>query len=392
MNAFLVVLLFILMLAFLYVLLSARLTHLLDARFRDHYRAQLMRDMQEFYREMESYAALLENRVNRFKKIMERNEELTLRFGEVADSLKKTRNAKQLSEIADFIERSVDKENKILEALSTISKRGIIDEVPAQSSMNPEAKPSEINQSPESKPAREKKTKPAAKRGRKTTTSKGSLPVTEERITNPRDDEAADLAAALAEEMERPRPQKTPEPPRQMAAQPTKPQPSSPPLVARVLSSIGRNLIPVFTGRQNEKTSQPEAAPAKAPEPQSPAQFLSELNQRLEKPLPSQEEVRARKEREEDMETLFDAMALESEPRPKAARERQVQKPAEVHSPAAKMDTGELAVLMQALQEASQRPRALRRLLEENFTLKELSDFSGVPLSDLELTRRLYQL
>lgn len=65
------------MTALLYVLLSLKITRQVDLQIKEFYKTRIHSDIQEFYREMEGYAALMENRIQRFKTLVERSEALT---------------------------------------------------------------------------------------------------------------------------------------------------------------------------------------------------------------------------------------------------------------------------------------------------------------------------
>ena len=70
------ILLFVCMTALLYVLLSLKITRQVDLQIKEFYKTRIHADMQEFYREMEGYAALFENRIQRFRALVDRNEEI----------------------------------------------------------------------------------------------------------------------------------------------------------------------------------------------------------------------------------------------------------------------------------------------------------------------------
>jgi len=73
----LAILLFVCMTALLYVLLSLKISRQVDLQIKEFYKTRIHADMQEFYREMEGYAALFENRIQRFRVLVERNEAAT---------------------------------------------------------------------------------------------------------------------------------------------------------------------------------------------------------------------------------------------------------------------------------------------------------------------------
>lgn len=76
MEVGLAILLFICMTALLYVLLSLKITRQVDLQMKEFYKTRIYSDIQEFYRVMEGNAALMENRIQRFKSLVERSEAL----------------------------------------------------------------------------------------------------------------------------------------------------------------------------------------------------------------------------------------------------------------------------------------------------------------------------
>ncbi len=411
MNAFLIVLLFIMMLAFLYVLLSARLTHQLDTRFKEHYRAQLLRDMQEFYREMESYAALLENRITRFKKLTERHEEFTRRFEEVADSLRQSKKGKQLSDLSEFIERSLEKDKRILDALAAITAVSaknqqmaeISEKTAAQS--KPATRPIEsVKAAKAPQPAKPSAKSPQSATVKSRPSSKSAAPaasvadeLTEkeslsaqiaESVLNDLDVSAVNMARKLEQAEETLATEITEKPETKPVRANATSQESGEGFISRMLAGIGRAVLPVISGsnpvphstHRTEELNREVATPAiRSPMPaesssHTPSSFLEALNQSMGKTAPPPSPATAL---EKAADELFDNA-------PWFAEEEQ---------PAiAKLDPVELGALMQLLSDQSERPKALRKLLAHNFTIKELSSFSGIPMSELELTRRLYGL
>ena len=84
-------LLFLLLLAFLYVLLQFRIQKIVDTKFQREYAEKIQADMREFYREMESYTALFDNRIQKISNLIQNHRELVTRWGEISETLKKTK-------------------------------------------------------------------------------------------------------------------------------------------------------------------------------------------------------------------------------------------------------------------------------------------------------------
>ena len=113
-------LLFLLLLAFLYVLLQFRIQKIVDTKFQREYAEKIQADMREFYREMESYTALFDNRIQKISNLIQNHRELVTRWGEISETLKKTKKGKELS---DLITKSLERDAKIIELVELIRKK-----------------------------------------------------------------------------------------------------------------------------------------------------------------------------------------------------------------------------------------------------------------------------
>ncbi|MCB1148192.1 MAG: hypothetical protein KDK38_15435, partial [Leptospiraceae bacterium] len=120
MDAGFLTLLFLLLLAFLYVLLQFRIQKIVDTKFQREYAEKIQADMREFYREMESYTALFDNRIQKISNLIQNHRELVTRWGEISETLKKTKKGKELS---DLITKSLERDAKIIELVELIRKK-----------------------------------------------------------------------------------------------------------------------------------------------------------------------------------------------------------------------------------------------------------------------------
>ena len=102
----LAILLFVCMTALLYVVLSLKITRQVDVQMKEFYKTRIHTDIQEFYREMEGYAGLLEARIKQFKSLVERNEEV-VRAHETANAQALPLVPQEESEIEDYAEPDV---------------------------------------------------------------------------------------------------------------------------------------------------------------------------------------------------------------------------------------------------------------------------------------------
>jgi len=65
------ILLFVCMTALLYVMLSLKITRQVDLQMKEFYKTRIHQDIQEFYREMEGYAALFEGQIQKLRSLSE---------------------------------------------------------------------------------------------------------------------------------------------------------------------------------------------------------------------------------------------------------------------------------------------------------------------------------
>ncbi len=89
-----------------YALIRLRLSSLVEERITAYYGAEIKADIQEFYRELESYAAVLENRIGRFKTLIEREQiqfqsyrELAEKLDRALATLEKTKKGKEIAQL-----------------------------------------------------------------------------------------------------------------------------------------------------------------------------------------------------------------------------------------------------------------------------------------------------
>ena len=106
MDLFLLVSCFILMLAVLYLLLSRKVSHATDKVLKEHYKTQYRQDMIEFYREMENYAMLFENKIHHFKKLLDRQSDQIEIWKMILSKIKTTKKAKEIiEEVNSMVEK-----------------------------------------------------------------------------------------------------------------------------------------------------------------------------------------------------------------------------------------------------------------------------------------------
>ncbi len=104
----------LLLLVILYLVLNYKIIHLIEQIFKKYYQNQLKTDIQDFYRELESYAIIFENRVQRFKSLIERQEKQVTEWKNTLSNIKTTKKAKEiLSTVNEMFENNTINEAKI---------------------------------------------------------------------------------------------------------------------------------------------------------------------------------------------------------------------------------------------------------------------------------------
>ena len=113
MDIILTIIICLLLFVVLYLTLNHKITHLINQVFRAQYQNQLKSDIQEFYREMENYAVLFENRIQRFKGLVDRHERSLKEWKRVLSDIKTTKKAKEiLHSVHEVIEKNTIEEPK----------------------------------------------------------------------------------------------------------------------------------------------------------------------------------------------------------------------------------------------------------------------------------------
>jgi len=111
------ILISVLVLALLYVIFNYKIVRTVDSKFQELYRGKIRTDMQEFYREMEGYTVIFDNKISRFKKLIERQEINIQKWQSILESLKKTRKGKELGQL---IEKSMKQEDELLSLVAQL--------------------------------------------------------------------------------------------------------------------------------------------------------------------------------------------------------------------------------------------------------------------------------
>lgn len=345
MDGFYLTLVFLMLLGLLYVLLSIRLTRGIETKFRETYKNQLQRDIQEFYREMESYAALVESRINRYKTLVERHESILTRWQELALELKKNKKTRDISEI---IERSLEKERQIMATLAQVSRT-----LPPQE--------------PEIKATTTKAEKPAANTTRhktvsaknfETPESTASVPIPEltvtpkqpiKPITHRAQHTTADSEFNFASEVLNSYDNQNHTPPESKTS-------DTPGTAPSALGKFGKVMLNLLLNQPQEQ----------------PKPSFAQLT-----PVPTVKEPTTDKKR--TTTEVYQPPAPRSELKP---------------SPIVKkIDPDELQILVERMRtEPGMRPALLKIMVDHNLPMPMVADLTGIELSQLEAIRKLYNI
>jgi len=117
-DVFFIILIFSLGIALLYTILNIRIMKNIDVKFNEKYKHQIHQDIIDFYRELESYSALFNNKINQLKKLNEYQSENLKKWNNVFSDIKKTRKGKA---IIEAFEKTTTSEKKVIELLQNIN-------------------------------------------------------------------------------------------------------------------------------------------------------------------------------------------------------------------------------------------------------------------------------
>ena len=305
MEGFYFTLVLVAIVSILYILLKFQLSRGVEEKFNQSYKSRIQADVQEFYREMESYAALMENRILQFKKLVER-EENVLKYQDLLEQIKKNKKGKQISA---YVERSIAKEQQLLEAIHALKEDSA--QIMQQFS----------------------KTK-------------------KEKIAHREPSPAAEIHQARVE-----RNHPLPKEVSQSEAKSTSAEKNS---IVDVLGVIGKKVTPILTGEKPSPVIETKVT-ERRPEPRITRSFNDQL-----------------------LENMHILPPIEDNDQGQVTRPGLTERK--------KLSRNELEQAIIDLNDSSKRPAALGLLLSQGLTVEEISDFSGLPYSDLSATKSIYSL
>ena len=376
MNAVLLVLVFILMLALLYVILNYKLVKTVDKVFNESYQNRIAHDIQEFYREMESYSSLLENKIQRFKKLLERQDSNLVRWNDIFQQVSKSKKGRQINE---FIESSLAKEQLLLQAWATL--RTDSEKAVAQAQNNLERNQiiqpkrtlkAQANMAT-SKPKRETAQK-KAKTSKPSNVAVQNKPVNELEPAKGEFSAAEELTMALEQGAE-PVLEKSVEASQTMSTQATSDEPNT---LMKVFSRIGKAVAPIVLGQESTQPSKPIETAKTRPKDSFGRIFSQASSQR---PINKITEKITTQTRPVDVEPKSESANPESSGNNQTDDQSKQNVTADM-----------VFQMLEDLKEKKKKPMALKLLLNQGFSVEQISEIADMPVSNLEAIKSIYNL
>lgn len=349
---------FLLGFSLVYMLIKNQVFKALEERLHSLYKDKIEADIQDIYREFESYSAIIDSRINRLKILTERQEASVRAWEAIQSDLKKSKTAKEvLGYLEEFQGKSAlnpDEIEKLKKEIISDLKKYLADKLSLEKIKAPAVLSEKIP---------EKET-PA----RKAAPERKSQPVARPQLNFSKTDEDFNAAELILEDLTEEKISVAPKSsrtsfPGEMSSITPKPQVEKEAGESKLLStlaSIGKTLSPIFL--------KPDNGPK---EPVPPARKPGNFNELIKKEAVLQTEAPAR--------------IRQGETKEKAVLEEKV-------SMDSQLSPSELLSLIESLKISRTRPQALKSLLGHGFELNQIAELSSIPYSDLELTRNLYKI
>ncbi len=337
MSVLLTIFICLLLLALVYLTLNYKIAHSIDQIFRHRYQNQLKTDIQEFYRELENYAVIFENRIQRFKNFVERQEKQITKWESILSSVKSTKKAKEILNVVDDMikndinnplkKESPTKVNTIDLKTKKIYKNKSMKEMPAEENFAEEI----ISDMPDKL-------------------------YTESKILA-----AKPVGVHPVQKKEESQDDKVPR------VQRTQTRPES--MVTTFLGKLG--------GSSLSKILLKDSAP----------QYQKNTSENFDKKSSLSDNMNNDNQTKGDVTQGFEEIIHDKLPQP-TPKEYQKKGPQEVKKKL--LNEKEVIYLIQDLSDQKKKPMALQVLIKGGFTISEISDISKISYSDLETTRNIY--
>ena len=337
----------------------------------------MKKDIDEFYKEMENYASIIDNRILRFKGLTERHEASTVKFSLIEEQLKKNKNNKTLVELIgrheneqELIDKKIEKLEQRLTEIMQLFK--------------------EINKT--GKPAQ---TASTTEQYEKVTKAKQQSQIVEDaekaqirsHVSVTLKPENTNMESFLAEEILDILPkssfkkQKHSIESRSIGTKATEAsslkknisgEKTEDNLFIKLMSRIGNSIAPSITNSTAHEIPQGR--------PEDPNKFSKEIQTRLQREIAFEKTTLP----VHNVEKPGIQLEQKKEPKPELETKKITLEKS--------VDDVLMQQLFEGLKDSRKRPHALKKLLESGFTLSDISETAGIPYSDLELTRSLYKI
>ncbi len=347
MTAILTILVCVLLFAILYLIFNYKIVKITEKRFKEYYKAHIQSDAQEIYREMESYAAIFENRIHRFKQLLERQEDNLKEWNKILENVKTTKKAKEMLEMVqkNFQQNSNKQENE----------REVIKKQENRKNETDKKKYTGSSISPF------KATK---------SKNKGEISKEKENLTNHSPAEEL-MKQILTHENQ---------------SNVNKDSNSSSAPLTTVNPPHLENTKASFEGRQSKEIDI--------------IQFLAKLGRYITNKQPTHQEDSFNKGSEKPQlnfenlikNNLSKDMVKINQSAPQERQEEANQTRSETPKPQTTLSEKDIISFLEDLDNNKKRPDALRALLSNGFNLSDISEMSNIPYSDLRMTRNIYEI
>ncbi len=334
MNTLLIVLLFILGVAIVYLMLAHKLNKLVASYFDTQYRNQIQSDIRAFYQEMENYAVLFEGKIKQFKLMLEES------------------NSKKNSLNTEDIQQNINKNFFNKSKISNKNKKTIPDIIP------------DIIQEEKSQPLHEKH--PLEKK---------PFPEIPKESLQEKEDSFAEQALLSSTQTlytssrKKEEPVSTPQENHHLEGFSNK--------VFSFLQNLGRSILGNNSFASNVSSDD-------HPTDVKPLEKKS-FNELIENKIPKDSFIKNNTE----IDAHHHSKKISSEPTNISSN---IIQPIPTQNIEKDLDITMLLNYTEDLKKSKTRPKALKTLLEHGFTLENIAEMSEIEISLLQATKSMYQL
>jgi hypothetical protein len=376
---------------------------MMEIKLNALYKDRIVADIQDFYRELESYSAIIDSRIGRLKTLTERHEANLKAWENIQIEMKKSKTGKEFLSYINENRQDFKPDKDFTKSL----KDEIIGELKSYLAVKLNLNHESVKNTAQIKPVI--KPQPSTGIAQDQGNAVKNLSAIKDRNYDAENDNEYNVAELIIDDIDAKIARKE----SQTAKTAAKTAPATAkttsfdsdkitsvkPLLRQsgalavessntflnVLSSVGRALAPLFMKPETvASTSTKESAFSAGFE--NPALKTKNFNDLLQKEMKTSDAIsQTRKDSfgGPAFVTPVEYSSLEnSVPTPQVAAQKFVKS----------MEPNELVKLIEDLKTSRSRPDALKNLLNQGFKLEQIAELSSVPYSDLELTRNLYHI